>query len=254
MRALTTTTSQLQHRYSAAPCCMMPNGMIGLPCYNMRRAARLEAIRDPARDQKPFLFPQQTSSRAAAASSRRSSGGGEAAARQHLSVRRAAAAANQRASPEQAPPTDGAPIMTGGGMFHGSGLGGSQGFILQQHLPPAEPAAAQHPDPQQLRPLHGVPAAQAGAEAVLLASMAMAAGAPPPDAAALSPPSLEALGCSGSGLLRLTSMPRGQLDSEELEIRELTLPSMMVRHVTWLSFWHERVGLCLASAECRPAI
>lgn len=177
--------------------------------------------------------PAQTSSRAAAGS-RRSSGGGEAGGRpQHVSARRAAAAASQRASPEQPAAVDAAAAMAasrpvsalahggggGGGGFqlaaltsasgnvYGSAaarqLGASGSFLPQLRPPAAVPWAAETPPPSG-------PIAGQGASA---------------DAAPLSPPSLEALGCSGA--LRLSSMPSGQLDSAELEIRELTLPPLM---------------------------
>lgn len=135
------------------------------------------------------------------------------------------ATASQRASPEQPPAAEaGQSLPTSIVMF-------CSGAVLERPL-----ATAACPGPQQLQSLPGLPVASAP-----LASTAAAAHqggmawpqqqAPPDGAATLSPPSLEALGCSGP--LQLAPMPPGhQLHSAELEIRELSLPPMMVGGVT----------------------
>ena len=133
------------------------------------------------------------------------------------------AAASQRGSPEQLPAAEARQLLPGSIMFR-------SGAVLERPVPNAGGVSC--PEPQQLQSVRGVPAAPAGAAAGEQGGVAWLQQQTPPDGmATLSPPSLEALGCSGP--LQLAPMPPGpHLNSAELEIRELTLPPMMVRFVS----------------------
>jgi hypothetical protein len=154
-------------------------------------------------------------------------------------VRRAAA--GQRGSPEQPPATEARQLLPGSIMFR-------SGAVLERPL--ANAAGAACTEPQQLQSMHGAPDAPVPSASTAAAQQGGVAWpqqhAPPDGMATLSPPSLEALGCSGP--LQLAPMPPGpHLNSAELEIRELTLPPMMVRLVSRWRFGilhghHERSG------------
>lgn len=164
---------------------------------------------------------QQTYCRTTAAGARRPSNASEAGARQQVvSVRRAT---SQRGSPEQLPAAEARQLLPGSIMFR-------SGAVLERPLTNAAGAASQ--EPHQLLSMHRAPAAPASTAAAQQGGVAWQQQQAPPDGAAtLSPPSLEALGCSGP--LQLAPMQPGpHLNSAELEIRELTLPPVMVRFVS----------------------